>query len=477
MITYSNKNEEQMRNVLKTRLEQRFFQRKLHVTALSVNKEEKGVFLQYQGKLSHHEFNLVRRQEREKRYIWGEFMLNREDIENFDGIYCPLDGLHREFAMLDIIACEGEEKCSLMLDTPFSLSVYYPDTNDPLNNEDSERFASLMRILSKIIADNANLSLNSTLCDAVSSVACIENFNYISDFLLSTKDVQGANEQFVRLKFKDQKDECLKNNPLPQTVDIFKALVKSEDYLTLFKSKWKAKFPKNSDFKEKFWKAGEGTFSDNSNLKLFFIKSYEIGGHYFLKNIKNDSPNYAVEDKKEMGIEYACYSVARAIEPLFYSERLRNDVTSYIDMLTTSGLITIHRLSFMSTLAYEVSNVIVDEFYRYSDFLSGNKDEKDHVLKSADQKLSTKPRRSIAQRILFNVILTKIWGAYSRWAEIYRLEDKELKTFEQRLRNLENSIIQQKTSDQKKPYNLGLDMVDLLHPFDEKFDKREKCKF
>lgn len=472
-----------MRIVLKKRLEQRFFQRKLHVTALSCNSEGKGVPFYYQGKLFSYE--VTHRWHKEKKAdIYGEFIIDTENVDIIDTenveptvVYCPLDGLHREFAMLDIIASDGRDDCKVMLDTPFSLSVYSPATTEPLNNEDSERFAAMMRILSKIIAENANLSLNSTLCDAVSSIACIEEFAYLSSFLLSTKDIEAEKKQIVKLRFKDQKVECLKRNPFIQTVNMFKALCKSEDFLTLFKSKWKAKYKKNSDFKEDFWKDGEGSFSSNENLKLFFIKSYEMGGHYFLKHITNESPNYAVEDKKEMGIEYACYSVARAIEPLFFCEDYKDSLIVCIDRLTTSGLITIHRLSFMSTLAYEVSNMIVEEFYRYSDFLSGNKDQTDHVLKFENQRVTTKARKGIAQRILFNFILTKIWYAYSTWRQIFKLEDEKLKLLEERFRDLDDSIIKETTADTKEKYNLGLDMVDLLHPDNPKFNEQEKCEF
>lgn len=363
---------EKMRSVIKNGLEKNCFQKKIHVVAFSMNNEKKGVPFYYQGKL--HDFELYKsKRHKEEETMYGEFIFDKEHDDPCD-VYSPLDGLHREFAICDIVASEGRDACKVMLESPMFLSIYYPATDKPLNNDESANFASMMRILSKIISEELNLSLNSTLCDAVASVGSIDGFKYVSEFLLQEKDMEGQATQFVKLKYQDLKKQFNKCSHFQETVvKIFKELVKSEDFLILFKSKWKANFKKDSDFKKDFWKAEHGFFANNPNLKLFFLTNYDLGGHNFKKHITNDTPNYSVEDKKKhLGIEFACYAVARSIEPLFWSWYYRTNVLNCIDRLTTSGLITITRLHFMSTVAFEISNMIVEEFYRYSDFTSGN---------------------------------------------------------------------------------------------------------
>lgn len=470
---------EKMRSVIKNGLEKNCFQKKIHVVAFSMNKDKKGVPFHYQGKL--HDFELYKsRKEKEDMTMYGEFLFDQERIDPCD-VYSPIDGLHREFAIVDIVASEGRDACKVMLESPMFLSIYYPDTDKSLNNDDSENFASMMRILSKIISEELNMSLNSTLCDAVASVGSIDGFTYITDFLLQEKSIEGQPTQFVKLKFSDLKKQFMGCSHFHQTVvKMFKALVQSDDFLTFFKSKWKAKFKKDSDFKKDFWKDEDGFFANNPNLKLFFLTNYDLGGHNFYRHITNDTPNYSVEDKKKhLGIEFACYAVARAIEPLFFSWYYRNNVLGAIDRLTTSGLITITRLHFMSTVAYEISNLMVDEFYRYSDFTSGNKKKNDLLLKVEGQKISTdtKSRNQIVRRILFNFIMNEMWNGYYCWKKIFQMDERQLKRLELRFRDTSDTLLLENVSDVKRDYNLGVDMIDLMNPNNPKFDEKEKSKF
>lgn len=462
-----------MRNEIKQKMINLSFNRIFHVIPMEVSdgnskSDEFPVPLYSQGK--HIKSDLTQADG------YAKFV---EDTENSS--IALLDGQHRTFAMAEVMAAEA--RSSWTLDVDVFLIFYIPQKIN-MNSEEYDEFLNCMPGLSKKIAEEAEKSLNTTLIDAMETVAKMDESNivFLSDFLGRNN---ANDEQIWKMAQKDYQQEEERETKMLATVGfLYKTLSKSHDFLDSFKSRW-TKF-RDDDFQYEFWRTDvDKHFLTNPAIKKYFTTEQKMIASKMFKKIKKRSE---FKDKIEkvqnsIGVDYRAYCIAQTLEPVFFHRQYKHDMIQYLGILRGSNLITTHRLMYISTLAYVTASRIVEDWLVYDEFMEGTLENdqcrlKDVTFNGLKKGETPKPqmniRKPVIKKCFFNYIVKSLFQLYSNFEKIQNLTEENRDWLILQLKNVRESVDAITKNHEDHPLNLSFELAELASKYEENSNKERK---
>lgn len=292
-----------MRSDIKRKMIKKSFDRTFHVMPMEISNDnsksdEFQVPLFSQGKHVKSDMSQVDG--------YAKFVENIEDSS-----IALLDGQHRAFAMAEVMA--AEKRSNWTLDIDVTLIFYIPQKLD-MNAEEYDGFLNCMPGLSKKIAEELEKSLNTTLIDALETVAKMDENSivFLSDFFAR----KNANdEQIWTMNHKDYQQEEVKEPKMLIAVGfLYKTLSKSSDFLDSFKSKW-TKF-RDNDFQHEFWRTDvEKYFLTGHFIKQYFTTEHKLLASKMFKKIikRSDFKDKIEKDQNSIKVDYRAYCIAQTL--------------------------------------------------------------------------------------------------------------------------------------------------------------------
>lgn len=470
------KNPVTMRSDIKRKMMKKSFDRTFHVMAMEVSNdnsksEEFQIPLFNQGKHVKSDMNQADG--------YAKFVENIEDSS-----IALLDGQHRAFAMAEVMAAEKTSNWTLDIDV--TLIFYIPQKLD-MNSEEYDGFLNCMPGLSKKIAEELEKSLNTTLIDALETVAKMDENNivFLSDFFARKNK---NDEQIWTMNHKDYQQEEVKEPKMLEAVGfLYKTLSKSSDFLDSFKSKW-TKF-RDNDFQYEFWRTDvEKYFLTGHFINKYFTTEHKmVASKMFKKIIKRSEFKDKIEkDQNSIRVDYRAYCIAQTLEPVFFHKQYKQDMIKYLGILRGSNLITTHRLMYISTLAYVTASRIVEGWLVYDDFMEGTLENSQCKLngitfnglkKGESVQPKMNKRKPFINKCFFNYIVKSLFGLYSNFEKIKNLQDDDKIWLVSQLKNVRTADGITKTHNDE-PLNLSLELAELVSKYEEnsKKEKKEKGK-
>lgn len=379
-----------------------------------------------------------------------------------------LDGQHRTFAMAEIMAAESSSgwthdiTLTLIFVVPKELSM---------NTEEHEAFLRCLPGLSKKIAEEKEKSLNTTLIDALETVAKMnsEDIVFLSDFLAKENDNK---DQMWNISHRDYQYAEEKETKMLASVEfLYKTLTKSSIFLESFKSRWTG--VPDSDYVREFWRKDvERNFLTSQSIKKYFTTEQKLTAHkMFTKILKRSEFIDKIEkDQNSIRVDYRAYCIAQTLEPVFFHQQYKQDMIGYLNVLRGSNLISTHRLMYIATLAYVTSSRIIEGWLNYDPFMEV-KIEKFHGLKEDEKQTKMSPRKPLLKKCFFNYIVKSLFQLYSNFEKVQSLSEFNKM-------DLINDLEQIRSTDaitklhENHPLNLSLELAALPSKYMEN-SKRE----